>query len=49
LAKQDRIHQAFVLYLFALMPLANLHHLIALIFGLMPFGWLCTILPNPYL
>ena len=38
------------LHLFALIPLANLHHFLncALIFGLTSFGWLCSIMPNPY-
>jgi hypothetical protein len=42
----------FVLRLFALTPLANLHHLLicalSLIFSLTPFGWVRSIALTPY-
>jgi hypothetical protein len=37
---------SLVLRIAAVMPLANLHHLLSsLIFGSMPFGWLSVVLP----
>jgi hypothetical protein len=38
------LHAALVLSFFALMPLADLH---SLIFGLTPFGWLCSVMLTP--